>query len=164
MVFRRRRGECGRLNNVAFGRSLVVLRWKIFCVFFALVFLSLFCVLCARISGGKRGGGEIFARGANVEGFPKRDVDSRSIRWMRIAFLRSNARFDGRAGVNRARFFSALYARIRRRPSFFLSPGFLFFFSKRALSQESSHIIIMMLTTQPFFFFFSLNNRSTTSL
>ena len=73
-------------------------------MFFALVFsLSFVCVLCARISGGKR---EKFSRvGANVEGFPKRDVDSRSIRWMRIAFLRSNARFDGRAGVNRARFF-----------------------------------------------------------
>jgi len=131
---------------------------RVFCACFS---LSLLCAVCTHFWWEKR---EIFARGANVEGFPKRDVDSRSIRWMRIAFLRSNARFDGRAGVNRARFFSALYARIRRRPSFFLSPGFLFFFSKRALSQESSHIIIMMLTTQPFFFFFSLNNRSTTSL
>ena len=70
MVFRRRRGECGRLNNVAFGRSLVVLRWKFFACFLRLFFsLSFVCVLCARISGGKR---EKFSRvGANVEGFPE---------------------------------------------------------------------------------------------
>ena len=142
MVFRRRRGECGRLNNVAFGRSLVVLRWKIFCVFFALVFLSLFCVLCARISGGKRGGGEIFARGANVEGFPKRDVDSRSIRWMRIAFLRSNARFDGRAGVNRARFFRRFMRASGEDPPFFLA---LVFSSSSQNALSLKRVVILLL-------------------
>jgi len=142
MVFRRRRGECGRLNNVAFGRSLVVLRWKIFCVFFALVFLSLFCVLCARISGGKRGGGEIFARGANVEGFPKRDVDSRSIRWMRIAFLRSNARFDGCAGVNRARFFRRFMRASGEDPPFFLA---LVFSSSSQNALSLKRVVILLL-------------------
>jgi len=147
MVFRRRRGECGRLNNVAFGRSLVVLRWKFFCVFFALVFsLSLFCVLCARISGGKRGGGEIFARGANVEGFPKRDVDSRSIRWMRIAFLRSNARFDGCAGVNRARFFRRFMRASGEDPPFFLA---LVFSSSSQNALSLKRVVILLLWCWP---------------
>ena len=83
-----------------------------------------------------KAGREKFSRGANVEGFPKRDVDSRAIRWMRIAFLRSNARFDGRAGVDVARFFRR-FARSRGRPPFFLSPGFLFFSSRKR-----SHIIM----------------------
>ena len=63
--------------------------------------------MCNAFLVGKeaKAGREKFSRGANVEGFPKRDVDSRAIRWMRIAFLRSNARFDGRAGVDVARFF-----------------------------------------------------------
>ena len=74
--------------------------------------LSLACVHAFLVGKEAGRGREKFSRGANVEGFPKRDVDSRAIRWMRIAFLRSNARFDGRAGVNRARFFSALCARI----------------------------------------------------
>jgi len=112
-------------------------------VFFALVFsLSLFCVLCARISGGKRGGGEIFARGANVEGFPKRDVDSRSIRWMRIAFLRSNARFDGRAGVNRARFFRRFMRASGEDPPFFLA---LVFSSSSQNALSLKRVVILLL-------------------
>ena len=111
-------------------------------VFCALFFsLSLLCA-CARISGGKRGGGEIFARGANVEGFPKRDVDSRSIRWMRIAFLRSNARFDGCAGVNRARFFRRFMRASGEDPPFFLA---LVFSSSSQNALSLKRVVILLL-------------------
>jgi len=102
------------------------------CVFLS----SLSCANAFLVGKEAKAGREKFSRGANVEGFPKRDVDSRAIRWMRIAFLRSNARFDGRAGVDVARFFRR-FARSRGRPPFFLSPGFLFFSSRKR-----SHIIM----------------------
>jgi hypothetical protein len=129
MVFRRRRGECGRLNNVAFGWSFKKSLWKFFARVFWLVFLS---PVHAFLVGKEAGRGrEKFPRGANVEGFPKRDVDSRSIRWMRIAFLRSNARFDGRAGVNVARFFRFFARSSGEDLPFFLA--LVFFRSQSAL-------------------------------
>jgi hypothetical protein len=108
-----------------------------------------------------KAGREKFSRGANVEGFPKRDVDSRAIRWMRIAFLRSNARFDGRAGVDVARFFRR-FARSRGEDLLFFL-ALVFFSSLLQSALVLLCIITVMLTKQPFFFSFQ-NNRSTTSL
>jgi len=112
-------------------------------VFFALVFsLSLFCVLCARISGGKRGGGEIFARGANVEGFPKRDVDSRSIRWMRIAFFaRMRGLMGARVLIERV-FFRRFMRASGEDPPFFLA---LVFSSSSQNALSLKRVVILLL-------------------
>jgi len=126
------------------------------------VFLSLSRVQNAFLVGKEaKARREKFSRGANVEGFPKRDVDSRAIRWMRIAFLRSNARFDGRAGVDVARFFRR-FARSRGEDLLFFL-ALVFFSSLLESALILLCIITVMLTKQPFFFSFQ-NNRSTTSL
>ena len=105
------------------------------------VFLSLSRVQNAFLVGKEaKARREKFSRGANVEGFPKRDVDSRAIRWMRIAFLRSNARFDGRAGVDVARFFRR-FARSRGEDLLFFL-ALVFSSSQNALSLKRVVILL----------------------
>jgi hypothetical protein len=134
--------------------------WTFFAqnVFFS---LSVGCEHAFLVGKEAKAGREKFSRGANVEGFPKRDVDSRAIRWMRIAFLRSNAWFDGRAGVDVARFFRR-FARSRGEDLLFFL-ALVFFSSLLQSALVLLCIITVMLTKQPFFFSFQ-NNRSTTSL